>query len=549
MIDEGVSVPRFELPAVIEGEIGELSLAEYLGEDIVILAFYPGDFNPGGEAEATDLDELDLFTMQKDVSILGISADSVYSHRAFAEEYDLHVPLLADVTGEVARAYGVATDGEAGYLTERAVIVVDPDGEVEFAWRADGLSELPPVEEIRSVVDGIGGDDAAEGRYRVGHAHYIEGRRAFTSAMSAFDEHEWMLAQGDFNQARAEFEEAADQFDTAARFGEQEDALTYYDRAERKAEALWQASEWLASSAGAFASGEGAEGESMRKDAEAPLETARGIHEPPDPDDFPPEEDPAGQDDPDRSILPTDDDEEAPSLDIDLEDSPDDAEAPTDDGFASADEAGEAEASDDESEDTDDGIDDDELEEITAELEEQTQQAQEQYEAEQAAEAEGDGDGSADGATEPLADDSFGDAPTADPTVDGEPADPGRSGTTGDPDGESPAASWHGGPDDGSGDTGEDATATTPAGGGGTGLSDDQADGRTDGDGADGSDRADGADGADDADDADIELDLTDPVEEGLVEADEDGDDDGDEDEETADEDPGSGDHGVPDSL
>ena len=237
MIEEGAPAPEFGLPAVVGGEFDRVGLGDYLGQDVVVLVFYPADFNPACDDESTDLDELDLFTMQKDVSILAISADSVYSHRAFAESYDLHIPLLSDPGAEVARTYGVARDdvadapGGEGYLVDRAVVVVDPDGAVEYAWSTDDLQELPPVEAVREAVENVGGAETARARYRVGHAHYVEGRRAFTSAMHGFEDNEWMLAQGDFTRAKDEFEEAADHFNTARRFAEEGIDVQGYDDA------------------------------------------------------------------------------------------------------------------------------------------------------------------------------------------------------------------------------------------------------------------------------------------------------------------------------
>jgi peroxiredoxin len=396
MVAEGDVAPEFTLPAVVDGSRERVALADYVGEEIVILAFYPADFNPACSDETTDLDELDLFTMQKDVSVLGISGDSVYSHRAFAAEYDLHVPLLADVHGEVAREYGVAvTDSDAGYLTRRAVVVIGPDGEVEYVWRANDPTELPDVDDVRSAVDAVGREDTARARYRVGHAHYIEGRRAFTSAMKGFDSDEWMMAQNDFEQAHEEFVEAADRFDAAVRFGEDETAVGYYERAERKAEALWQAAEWLAEAANAYASGQGAKGRRMRNDAESQLETARDIHEPPDPDGFPDE--PPAEADEGESVLPTEDDGEPPSLDIDVgeADGPEASDADAEDverekrregtddtpegetgrGREPTREGTPAADSGTEDKDDEDEIDEAELEEITAELEEQTEEA------------------------------------------------------------------------------------------------------------------------------------------------------------------------------
>ena len=439
MIDEGVGAPAFTLPAVVNGEIEQIALADYLGSDVVILAFYPADFNPACDGEETDLDELDLFTMQKDVSILAVSADSVYSHRAFAAEYDLHIPLLADTAGEVAEDYGVALeDPTAGYRTKRAVVVIGPGGDVEYAWSTDDLHQLPPVDRVREAVDSVGGSETAVARYRVGHAHYVEGRRAFTSAMGCFADEEWMMAKSDFARAYEEFEEAADHFNTAVRFGEDEVAVAHFERAEDKAELLWQAAEWLTDAASAFASGEGAQGQAMRKDAEAPLEEARRYGDPIEPDDFPPAEPPAPleeQAEESDTFLPDDDETVEASLDVDLDEdayADDDLRASVEDGEDEAAEApagsdalrpgsatagervavdGETDGStpsgegaagaaaagpgadgeptegggDEGSEDTEDSIDEAELEEITAELEQQTEAAQAEHDRETAA--------------------------------------------------------------------------------------------------------------------------------------------------------------------
>jgi peroxiredoxin len=399
MIEEGEHAPGFELPAIVDGEETTAGIDEQLGDGVTVLAFYPGDFNPACTDETTGLDELDLFQMQKDVSVLAISTDSVYSHRAFAGKYDLRVPLLADVTGGVAADYGVAVgDEQAGYGAHRAVVVVDHTGTVEYAWHSEDPTELPPTDEIREAVEGVGGREVASARYRIGHAHYIEGRRAFTSAMNEFEAREWTLAQGDFRQAESEFETATDEFDTAARFAEDERTQTYYERATEKANALWQAAEWLADSASSFASGEGAAGESMRADARTPLETAQEIHEPPAPDEFPPEEDPAAADD--GSFLPGEDDGPPATLEMNFDEEMDDSKsaaagqmegdaqaesakqserATTGDRSKRAEQTRESEKTED-SEEAPTEIDEEELEEITAELEEQSEEIEEQRE-------------------------------------------------------------------------------------------------------------------------------------------------------------------------
>ncbi|MBV0925757.1 redoxin domain-containing protein [Halomicroarcula limicola] len=387
MLSAGGRAPTFELPALVDGERRRVALSEYLGEDVVILAFYPADFNPACDDTSCDLDELDLFTMQKDVTILGISPDSVYSHRAFAERYDLKIPLLADTAGEVAERYDVAFVDDIGQrLLERAVAVVDHDGVVQYAWSTGDVTELPRVEELKDAIADTGGDDTAFARYRVGYAHYTEGRRAFTAAMGEFGDSEWMLAQSDFQRAREAFDDAADRFDTAVRFVDDPALEPIYDGSKAKATALWQAADWLVESASAYASGSGAEGQTLRDDAEGPLETARTYAEPPDPDErWPPERtDVVRGDHETSSILPDESEQIDTALGVDIDDAVASDGDETGASSESADPSSEPEpvtaeadgtASGDavdgdgrESEDDDPKIGDEELAEIQAEL-------------------------------------------------------------------------------------------------------------------------------------------------------------------------------------
>jgi len=286
VLGEGSAAPTFALPGIVDGAQREVDLADYVGDGILILAFYPADFNPAATDDSCDLTELDLFTMQRDVDIFAVSPDSVFSHRAFADEYSLSIPLLADTHGEAIDAYDVRDEASDQLLAERAVFVVDQDGVVQYAWSTTDLEERPDVDAVREAVSNVGGDSTAVGRYRVGHAHYMEGRRAFTSAMGSYEDHDWLIAQGDFERAMDEFRESADQFQSAVRFAESEPLERGFERAQEKATSLWQAAEWLADSANQYASGNGEEADNYRRDAEAPLEVARDIGEPPDPDDI-----------------------------------------------------------------------------------------------------------------------------------------------------------------------------------------------------------------------------------------------------------------------
>jgi len=287
MLTEGAAAPAVDLPAYVDGERRRVDLDDYLGEGIVVIAFYPADFNPACTMQESDLGDLDLFTMQKDVSVFGVSPDSTYSHEAFAERYGLHVPLLSDREGRAAEAYGVTTESEIGeQLVRRAVFVVDHRGTVQYAWAAEEFDAPVDVAPVKAAVGDIGGDDTALERYRVGHDHYAEGREAFRGAMADYDDREWMDARNGFEAAEPAFTAAADHFDTAVRFAETDDFETVVDRTEEKADTLAHATSWLADSADALASGRGKQGSQYRDDAQRLLDAATDLSEPPEPDAF-----------------------------------------------------------------------------------------------------------------------------------------------------------------------------------------------------------------------------------------------------------------------
>lgn len=287
MLSEGAAAPAVDLPAYVDGERRRVDLGDHIGAGIVVLAFYPADFNPACTMQESDLGDLDLFTMQKDVSVFAVSPDSTYSHEAFAERYGLHVPLLSDREGEAADAYGVATENEVGErLVRRSVFVVDHRGTVQYAEAAADLETPVDVGPVKAAVGSIGGDDTALERYRVGHDDYAEGRAAFRAAMADYEDREWMDARSGFEDAEPAFTAAADHFDTAVRFAETADFEAVVDRTEEKADTLAHAASWLADSADALASGRGKQGAQYREDAQRLLDTATDLSEPPESDAF-----------------------------------------------------------------------------------------------------------------------------------------------------------------------------------------------------------------------------------------------------------------------
>ena len=148
MIEPGTPAPDFSLPDQ-DGNV--VSLSDLRGSRVV-LVFYPLDFSPVCTdqlgAYQDRLPELEA----GGVRIYGISVDSAYCHRAFREHLGVEIPLLADFNpkGAVARAYDVYSD-EHG-VAARALVMIGPDGRVEWTHRSPSPLEVPGVALIEEAL-------------------------------------------------------------------------------------------------------------------------------------------------------------------------------------------------------------------------------------------------------------------------------------------------------------------------------------------------------------------------------------------------------------
>jgi peroxiredoxin Q/BCP len=136
MVEVGDAAPNFCLPADVEEEV---CLNSFRGK-WVVLYFYPKDNTSGCTQEAVDFTTaLDaLHALGADV--LGISRDSIESHRKFAEKHGLKVRLLSDPDHKVMKAYGIwalkKMYGQEKYGVVRSTFLIGPDGLIANVWRS-----------------------------------------------------------------------------------------------------------------------------------------------------------------------------------------------------------------------------------------------------------------------------------------------------------------------------------------------------------------------------------------------------------------------------
>jgi len=147
----GQPAPDFTLKSNLDKEI---SLADYKGEKNVVLTFYPLDFSPTCSIQLPEYSGRKEDFENLDTEVLGVNRDSVYAHKAWAKEYGIDLPLLADMTGATAKDYDVYLN-EAG-ITKRAVFIIDKKGVLraqhientpgDFTYHADDI-----LKEIESL--------------------------------------------------------------------------------------------------------------------------------------------------------------------------------------------------------------------------------------------------------------------------------------------------------------------------------------------------------------------------------------------------------------
>lgn len=105
-----------------------VSLKDHLGKDIVVLYFYPKDFTSGCTTEACSFRDSYKPYREKGAVVIGVSLDSVESHKKFSEKYALPFTILSDNKKEVAKAYGVL--GTGGLMARRVTFIIDKDGTI-----------------------------------------------------------------------------------------------------------------------------------------------------------------------------------------------------------------------------------------------------------------------------------------------------------------------------------------------------------------------------------------------------------------------------------
>lgn len=131
MLDVGMVAPNFTL---LDNAGQEVSLSDFKGKKVV-LYFYSKDNTPGCTRQACAFAQSYDGFKEKNIAVVGISRDSIASHKKFAEKYSLPFTILSDPDLIAIKAYGVWQEkklyGKTSFGVVRTTFIIDEYGKIE----------------------------------------------------------------------------------------------------------------------------------------------------------------------------------------------------------------------------------------------------------------------------------------------------------------------------------------------------------------------------------------------------------------------------------
>jgi peroxiredoxin Q/BCP len=128
-----------------------VSLADFTGKKIVLLYFYPKDFTGGCTKEACGLRDRMGELETNNVVVIGVSHDSVESHKKFADEYKLNFTLIADPDGTIIKTYDVKMPLVA--MSKRVSFLIGLDGKIVHV--TDAMNPQTHFDEMQAAIAGL----------------------------------------------------------------------------------------------------------------------------------------------------------------------------------------------------------------------------------------------------------------------------------------------------------------------------------------------------------------------------------------------------------
>ncbi len=154
-VQVGDKAPNFTLPSQMGDNV---TLSEYFGEKNVVLYFYPKDETIGCTREACAFRDSYQVFVDLGAEVLGVSGQSVESHKSFASHHALPFILLADTDNEVRKLYGVPAT--MGIIPGRVTYIIDKAGIVRHIFNSQYQPEKH-IGEAKGILERLNAEENA----------------------------------------------------------------------------------------------------------------------------------------------------------------------------------------------------------------------------------------------------------------------------------------------------------------------------------------------------------------------------------------------------
>ena len=150
-VEVGAKAPDFTLP---NQDRENVTLSEKLKSGPVVLAFFPAAFSSVCQQEMCTFRDSMTELNKSSAKVLGISTDTFFAQKAWADAQKLNFPLLSDYNKDVIRKYGVVNPDMIGLkdISKRAVFVIDRTGIVRHREVLDDARNEPNYENVKKAL-------------------------------------------------------------------------------------------------------------------------------------------------------------------------------------------------------------------------------------------------------------------------------------------------------------------------------------------------------------------------------------------------------------
>ena len=150
-VDVGAKAPDFTLP---NQDRESVTLSEQLKNGPVVLAFFPAAFSSVCQQEMCTFRDSMAQLNASSAKVLGVSTDTFFAQKAWADAQKLNFPLLSDYNKDVIRKYGVVNPDMIGLkdIAKRAVFVIDRSGVVRHREVLDDARNEPNYDKVKQAL-------------------------------------------------------------------------------------------------------------------------------------------------------------------------------------------------------------------------------------------------------------------------------------------------------------------------------------------------------------------------------------------------------------